>query len=96
MPIQNLWKLTLNDIQITSGTPIEIIMVSQQKIRIVTNTPIEVYRQAFFTVSFSNRYQLNSIVQVEATTALQDAQRRLTESTYSLPVQNTFDSFYLE
>ena len=96
MPIQNLGKLTLSDITITSGTPTEIIMVNQQKVRIVTNTPVEVYRQAFFTVTFSNRYQLNSIVQAESTTTLQDAQRRLTEGHYLLPVQNTFDIFYLK
>ena len=44
VPIDNLMTLTVNDFNITYTTPMQIIFISSQDIRIVTNTPVGVFR----------------------------------------------------
>lgn len=44
IPIENLMTLTIDDFQITYTTPTEIFFINSQEIRIVTNTPVGVFR----------------------------------------------------
>jgi hypothetical protein len=44
VPIENLMILTVNDFKITHTTPMQIVFINSQNIRIVTNTPVGVFR----------------------------------------------------
>jgi hypothetical protein len=44
VPIENLMTLAIKDLQITYTTPIEIVFINSQDFRIVTNTPVGVFR----------------------------------------------------
>lgn len=77
VPIDNLDIMTIDDIKINYTTPFKIVFIDSQEIRIVTNTPVGVFRQTYFTVSFTNRYQLYSSTSALTDISLNDSQRRL-------------------